>query len=328
MLSIGPHKLRNHVLLAPMAGVTDLPFRELAWRFGAGYVVGEMVSSRAELWDSDKSRLRRCFTRYTGPRAVQIAGGDPQAVAASARRHWLAGADIVDINFGCPAKKVCRKAAGSQLLRDPDLVEQIVRATVAAVDIPVTAKLRTGWCRANRNALDIACRLEAAGAAALVVHGRTRECRFLGAAEHDTVAKIKTRVAIPVFANGDIESLADAERVLHHTGCDGIMIGRAALGQPWLLGDIASGTARRFGLRERMQIVCEHVRALHDFYGERGIRIARKHVRWYLQHMQAQWSRQSQSGLPLTHVAGQFNRLEDANAQLDCLHEHALRMVA
>ena len=156
MVSIGPHKLRNHVLLAPMAGVTDVPFRDLAWRFGAGYVVGEMVGSRDELWNSRKSRMRRRCNGGTGPRVVQIAGGDPLSVAASARRHWHAGADIVDINFGCPAKKVCRRAAGSELLRDPELLVRIVRETVAGVDIPVTVKMRTGWCRANRNAVDIA----------------------------------------------------------------------------------------------------------------------------------------------------------------------------
>jgi tRNA-dihydrouridine synthase B len=330
VLSIGPHKLRNNVLLAPMAGVTDAPFRDLVWRYGAGYVVGEMISSRADLWDSQKSRMRRRFTSATGPRAVQIAGGDPDAVAASARRHWHAGADIVDINFGCPAKKVCRKAAGSQLLRDPDLVVRIVQQTVAAVDIPITVKMRTGWCRADRNAPDIARRLEDAGIAALAVHGRTRQCRFSGTAEHDTVAAIKARVGIPVFANGDIGSLAEARRVIGQTGCDGVMIGRAALGRPWLLGDIAAGAERRRGALERMGVLAEHVRALHDFYGDPGVRIARKHVHWFVQCLELECASEPMSadGLPWVNFKKKFNQLEEAGAQLDYLRGYALRLAA
>ena len=331
VLSIGPHRLRNSVLLAPMAGITDAPFRELAWRYGAGYVVAEMVASRADLWDSQKSRLRRRFSAATGPRAVQIAGGDPQSVAASAERHWRAGAEIVDLNFGCPAKKVCRKSAGSQLLRDPDLVVQIVAATVAAVAVPVTVKMRTGWCRASRNGPDIARRLEDAGVAALAVHGRTRECRFFGAAEHDTVAEIKARVDIPVFANGDIDSPAQAQAVLAHTGCDGVMMGRAALGQPWLLGDIACGKPHQRCAHERWQIMLAHVGALHEFYGDPGVRIARKHVGWYLQRLaedavpsvgEANWDGSWAA------VGKQFNQLQEAAAQIDYLHSWAMRVAA
>ena len=319
MLSIGPHELRNNVLLAPMAGVTDAPFRELAWRFGAGYVVGEMVSARSDLWDSPKSRLRRCFGPTDAPHVVQIAGGDPLDVADGARRHWLAGAQVVDLNFGCPAKKVCRKAAGSQLLRDPDLVIEIVRATLAAVEVPVTVKMRTGWSRDLRNAPDLACRLEDEGVAALAVHGRTRECRFMGSAEHDTVARIKARVHIPVFANGDIDSPKVARRVLAQTGCDGVMIGRGALGQPWLLGDIAGASFRRRGPVERLSVALEHVQALHAFYGEPGVRIARKHVGWYAQRMQEQCVVHDGDW---TELGKQFNRLEEAAAQLDYLGAH------
>ncbi len=316
MLSIGPYSLRNRVLLAPMAGVTDAPFRGLAWRFGAGYVVGEMVSAREELWHSAKSRLRRRGVAGINPRVVQIAGSDPCSVAASARRHWLAGAEVIDLNFGCPAKKVCRKAAGSALLRDPELVARIVGHTVAAVEAPVTVKMRTGWCRADRNGVDIARRIEDAGAAALAVHGRTRECRFLGVAEHDTVAEIKAAVSIPVFANGDIDSPERARRVLAHTGCDGVMIGRAALGQPWLLGDIAAGRTPRRGASERLAVIIEHVRSLHTFYGVRGVRIARKHVSWYVQRMKTQCA---QTLLDCSNLGEGFNVLDEANAQLDYL---------
>lgn len=330
VLSIGPHQLRNHVLLAPMAGITDAPFRELAWRFGAGYVVGEMISARDDLWNSHKSRLRRRIAAGPGPHAVQIAGGDPQSVAASARRHWRSGADIVDLNFGCPAKKVCRKSAGSQLLRDPDLVVRIVREVVAAVDIPVTVKMRTGWCRASRNGVDIARRIEDAGVAALAVHGRTRECRFLGTAEHDTVAEIKARVAIPVFANGDIGSSLDAGEVMRQTGCDGVMIGRAALGQPWLLGDIANDRQCRRGVAERLETMAGHVRALHEFYGEPGVRIARKHVQWYLQRLAQEFATQAEPEAEASWVAvgKRFNRLEEAGAQLDYISGCATRLAA
>ena len=266
-----------------MAGVTDVPFRRLAWRFGAGYVVGEMVSSRAELWDSAKSRLRRENADDIFPHAVQIAGGDPALVAASARRHWQAGAHIIDLNFGCPAKKVCRKAAGSELLKDPELVVRITAATIASVQAPVTVKMRTGWSRSDRNAVALARRLEDAGVAALVVHGRTRECRFLGAAEHDTVARVKAAVQVPVIANGDIVSARDAQRVLAQTHCDGVMIGRGALGQPWLLGAIAAAQDRSWSASERFAVLVEHVADLHSFYGPAGVKIARKHVRWTLQ---------------------------------------------
>jgi tRNA-dihydrouridine synthase B len=292
-----------------MAGITDAPFRALAWRYGAGYVVSEMLASNGGLWGTHKSRLRRIAVAGIEPRAVQIAGGDPADVADAARRHVDDGAQIIDINFGCPAKKVCRKAAGSQLLNDPDLVAAIVRATVAAVPVPVTVKMRTGWSTAMRNGVAVAHRLQEEGAAAVAVHGRTRACQFEGEAEHDTVAEIKARLRVPVFANGDIDSPERARQVLARSGADGVMIGRAALGAPWLLGMVADPARREPSLREKWAVIAEHVSAMHEFYGEaRGLRVARKHVRWYLAGL---------LGDPAPATA--FNRLGDAPAQLQWL---------
>jgi tRNA-dihydrouridine synthase B len=314
--AIGPFKLRNDVLLAPMAGITDAPFRALAWRFGAGYVVGEMVGSREALWHTPKSRLRRCRVDGVEPFAVQIAGADPRDVAESAARHVEEGAQVIDINFGCPVKKVCNKAAGSALLKEPDLVVAIVRAAVAAVPVPISVKMRTGWSPDSRNAVELAQRMEDEGVAAIAVHGRTRACRFNGEAEHGTVAAIKSRVSIPVFANGDIDSPGSARRILEETGVDGVMIGRAALGRPWLLGEVADGVPRVASLGEKLAVVAEHVAALHEFYGEPGTRIARKHVQWYLQHLSQLGPREVRSRLGKA-----FNRLEQAQAQLDFLAE-------
>lgn len=289
-----------------MAGITDAPFRALAWRYGAGYVVSEMLGVKGELWQTEKSRLRRIPVAGIEPRAVQIAGGDPESVAEAARRHVDDGAQIIDINFGCPAKKVCRKAAGSQLLEHPDLVADIVRATVDAVPVPVTVKMRTGWSREMKNGARIAHRVQEEGAAAVTVHGRTRACRFEGHAEHDTVAEIKSRLCIPVFANGDIDTPERARAVLARTGVDGIMVGRAALGAPWLLGMMADPGRREPSLTEKWTVIAEHVSSMHRFYGnERGMRVARKHVQWYLTRL-----------LDDPAPAKAFNRLTDAPAQL------------
>jgi tRNA-dihydrouridine synthase B len=317
VLRIGPHQLRNNVLLAPMAGITDAPFRELAWRYGAGYVVSEMLGVRDELWNTEKSRLRRAAVDGIEPRAVQIAGGDAQMVADAARRHVDDGAQIIDINFGCPAKKVCRKAAGSQLMADPALMVDIVRATVAAVAVPVTAKMRTGYCRENRNAPEIAHRLQEEGIAAVAVHGRTRACRFEGEAEHETVAAIKARLQVPVFANGDIRSPAAARSVLARTGVDGVMIGRAALGAPWLLGMIADPARSEPGLEEKWRVIGEHVAAMHRFYGAgRGLKVARKHVQWYLEALGFD-PRAAEA------PARAFNRITDPAEQVDWLAARA-----
>ena len=225
---IGPYTLPNQLILAPMAGVTDQPFRQLCRRLGAGLVVSEMVTSDVSLWNTRKSSLRMIHSGDAEPRSVQIAGGDPQMLAEAARRNVEMGAQIIDINMGCPAKKVCNKAAGSALMKDEQLVSAILQAVVAAVDVPVTLKIRTGWDRANKNGLTVAKIAEQSGISALAVHGRTRADLYTGEAEYDTIAAIKQAVTLPVFANGDIDSPQKARQVLDATGADGLLIGRAA----------------------------------------------------------------------------------------------------
>ena len=310
MVAIGRHTLRNCVVLAPMAGVTDVPFRELAWDLGAGLVVAEMTSVNPQLWNTRTSRLRRETVVGIRPRVVQIAGADPAWIAAAARREADAGADVIDVNMGCPAKKVCNQAAGSALLRDEALVERILRSAVDAVDVPVTVKIRTGWSPDERNGVMIAKIAQDAGVASIAVHGRTRACRFLGDVEYDTIAAIKAALAIPVFANGDIADAEQARRVLAYTKADGVLIGRAALGAPWLPGDIAEALAtgraqRARGAEEILPIAARHLAHLHAFYGdEQGVRIARKHVKAYLQRLQFD-----------AETIGRFNALERADEQ-------------
>lgn len=288
MVRIGPYTLPNRVILAPMAGVTDRPFRQLCRRLGAGLVVAEMLTSDVRLWHSRKSRLRMLHEGDPEPRSVQIAGGDPQMLAEAARRNVELGAQIIDINMGCPAKKVCNKAAGSALMKDEQLVGQILDAVVAAVDVPVTLKIRTGWDRDNRNGVRIAQIAEQAGIAALSVHGRTRADLYTGEAEYATIAAIREAVSLPLFANGDIDSPEKARAVLQATGADAVMIGRAAQGRPWIFREIDHylETGQHLpppSADERQRILLEHLQALHDFYGaEQGVRIARKHVGWYL----------------------------------------------
>jgi tRNA-dihydrouridine synthase B len=295
---IGPYALTGRVLAAPMAGVTDLPFRRLCRRFGAALAAGEMMSADPRLWDSRKSRLRRIHEDEPEPRTVQIAGSDPRQMAEAARRNVEAGAQIIDLNMGCPAKKVCNRAAGSALLRDESLVEAILRAVVEELRgdrVPVTLKMRTGWSAQQRNGVTIARIAEDAGIAALAVHGRTRECRFAGAVEYATIAAIKSTVRIPVFANGDIDGVASARRVLAQTGADGVMIGRAALGRPWIFREIdaalreeepcanaAQSAPATLAAGELRDTMLTHLRELYAFYGdEAGVRIARKHIDWY-----------------------------------------------
>jgi tRNA-dihydrouridine synthase B len=283
---IGPYRLEGRALLAPMAGVTDLPFRRLCRRLGAALAAGEMIAADARLWDTDESRRRRDHTDEPEPRVVQIAGGDAAAMAEAARRNVDAGAQIVDINMGCPAKKVCNKAAGSALLRDERHVAAILDATVRAVDVPVTLKIRTGWAPDERNAATIARIAESAGIRALAVHGRTRACRFNGEAEYETIAAVKRAVRIPVFANGDIDSPRKAVAVLRATGADGVMIGRAAQGRPWIFREIDSlleGVAcAPPSAADVRDIMLAHLRDLYEFYGAGpGVRIARKHIGWY-----------------------------------------------
>jgi tRNA-dihydrouridine synthase B len=287
MIRIGPYRLAGRAVLAPMAGVTDLPFRRLCRRMGAALAAGEMLSADPRLWDTRESRRRRDHSGEPEPRVVQIAGGDPEHMADAARRNADAGAQIIDINMGCPAKKVCHKDAGSALLKDETLVAAILEATVKAVEVPVTLKIRTGWDAASRNALTIARIAEDAGIQALAIHGRTRACRFGGDAEFETVAAVKQAVRIPVLANGDIDSPAKALRVLRETGADGVMIGRAAQGRPWIFREIAALLDGGVALQpptaaEVRDIMLAHLRDLYEFYGhEPGARIARKHIGWY-----------------------------------------------
>jgi tRNA-dihydrouridine synthase B len=290
MLKIGPYKLSNRVALAPMAGVTDLPFRRLCRELGAGLVVSEMISSNPQLSHTRKTRLRTQHDREPALRSVQIAGSDPDEMAAAARHNVTLGAQIIDINMGCPAKKVCRKAAGSALLQDQSLVTAILQAVVAAVDVPVTLKIRTGTSPQTRTGVQIARIAEDAGISALAVHGRTRACKFRGAAEYDTIAAIVAATEFPVYANGDITTPQQAAAVIAHTDAAGVMIGRAAQGQPWLCGQIASYldtgiTALAPTSERQLDIILRHLADIHQFYGDfMGVRIARKHAGWYLQH--------------------------------------------
>ena len=310
MFYIGPYQLASRVVLAPMAGVTDRPFRQLCRQFGAGLAVSEMVTSDSKLWNSRKSQTRLDHTGEAGPRSVQIAGGDPEMMAIAARLNAQRGADIIDINMGCPAKKVCKKAAGSALLKDEQLVKDILTAVVAAVDIPVTLKIRTGWSPEQKNGVTIARIAEDCGIKALAVHGRTRACKYLGNAEYDTIADIVKAIDIPVMANGDIDSPQKAKQVLEYTGAAGIMIGRAAQGRPWICREIDQylrngviiDTPSRQDVRE---LLLTHLDALHAFYGEfMGVKIARKHVGWYLKEHYNCGSFKSV-----------FNRLESAQQQ-------------
>ena len=286
-MQLGAHVLRNGLFAAPMAGVTDQPFRTLCRRFGAGLAVSEMVSSRPELRGTRKSRLRLEHRGEIGPVSVQIAGSDPVMMADAARINADEGAQIIDINMGCPAKKVCNVAAGSALLSDEPLVARILEAVIAAVDVPVTLKIRTGPSPERRNALRIARIAESTGVQLLVVHGRTRACGFRGAAEFETIAEVKAGVRIPVIANGDIATPEEARRVLQFTSADGIMIGRAAHGRPWIFREFLSflNEGRKLAppaAMEMRSIALEHLEGIYSLYGEElGVRIARKHIGWY-----------------------------------------------
>ncbi|WP_371376046.1 tRNA dihydrouridine synthase DusB [Thalassotalea aquiviva] len=288
-MKIGSYQLDGKVILAPMAGITDKPFRQLCCRLGAAMAVSEMLSSNPKVWASGKSKLRMEHSDEAGIRSVQIAGSDPAEMAFAAQVNVANGAQIIDINMGCPAKKVNKKLAGSALMKEPSLVEDIVQSVVAAVDVPVTLKIRTGWCENTRNGIEIAKIAEANGIQALAVHGRTRSDFYKGAAEYDTIKAIKSEISIPVIANGDIDSAEKAEYVLHYTNADAVMIGRAAQGRPWIFREInhyldTGSHLAPPSLAEIRAILLAHVQALHTFYGDfMGARIARKHVSWYLQ---------------------------------------------
>ena len=309
-MQIGPWRFANNLVLAPMAGVTDRPFRSLCRDLGAGLVVSEMVTSDTRLWNSRKSRQRLDHRGEPGPVSVQIAGGEATMMAAAAHANVALGADIIDINMGCPAKKVCKRAAGSALLRDLPLVREILEAVTAAVAVPVTLKIRTGWAPDERNAVTVARMAEDIGIAALAIHGRTRACKFNGDAEYETIARVVEAVDIPVLANGDIDSPQKAERVLESTGAGGIMIGRAAQGNPWIFRDtrhyLENGVLPAAPeVAEVEKMVLHHLAGLHRFYGEyMGVRIARKHLGWYTQNLPGG-----------EDFRRSFNRLEDAVAQ-------------
>lgn len=317
MITIGPHTLSNRVILAPMAGITDQPFRDLCVELGAGLAVAEMMTCNTELWDSDKNRARLVRSSNDGPEVVQIAGSDPQMMADAARLHVDLGADIIDINMGCPAKKVLKKAAGSALLKDTKLVAAILDAVISAVEVPVTLKIRTGWCPESRNGVEVARIAEDAGVQMLTVHGRTRECRFMGDVEYDTIAAIKNTVGIPVIANGDITSPERARHVLDYTGADGVMIGRAAQGNPWIFRQIdhylnTGEYLPASPLQEVRQVLLKHMTQLHELYGDfRGVLFARKHVGWYTEHIEAA------SGFKAL-----FNRLESPEQQVRTVQDY------
>ncbi|WP_144815794.1 tRNA dihydrouridine synthase DusB [Aerolutibacter ruishenii] len=287
-MRIGPYEIAPKVILAPMAGVTDKPFRVLCKQLGAGLCVSEMTTSDPRFWRTAKSRHRMDHDGEPAPASVQIAGTVPEVMADAARYNVEHGAQIIDINMGCPAKKVCNAWAGSALMRDEPLVSRILDAVVGAVDVPVTLKIRTGWAADQRNALAIARIAESAGIAALAVHGRTRDQQYTGVAEYDTIAAIKAELSIPVIANGDIDSAAKAASVLAHTGCDAVMVGRAAQGRPWIFREIShhlatGGHLPPPTLDEVRDVLLAHLRQLHAFYGEPGgVRIARKHLGWYV----------------------------------------------
>ncbi len=287
-LQIGTHQLATRCLVAPMAGVTDQPFRWLCKKLGAGYAVSEMVSADPRLRNTRKSRLRRQHDREPAPIAVQIAGADADFLAEAAQYNVAHGAQIIDINMGCPAKKVCKKAAGSALLGNEALVEKLLNAVTTAVEIPVTLKIRTGTDEDNINAVRIAKLAETAGIQMLTVHGRTRKQLYKGQAEYNTIAEVVSSVNIPVIANGDINSPQTAARVLQYTGAAGVMIGRAGQGNPWIYAQIDHylNTGQELPLPDRSEIgetLLKHVKLLHEFYGEQqGLRVARKHIGWYL----------------------------------------------
>lgn len=315
-MQIGPYHLKNQLIVAPMAGVTDRPFRQLCKRFGAGMAVSEMVSSNSLLWGSEKTRRRASHEGEVAPISVQIAGADPKMMAEAARYNADQGAQIIDINMGCPAKKICNVMAGSALLKDETLVGKILDSVTKAVNVPVTLKIRTGWDTQHKNALSVAKLAEQSGIQALAIHGRTRACAYQGHAEYDTIAAVKAAINIPVIANGDITTPEKAKQVLDYTKADAIMIGRAAQGRPWIFREIDYylNTNRFLPLpevNEIHQVLIEHLHDLYQFYGEySGVRIARKHISWYTKG--------------LTHSAvfrHAMNQLQTVEEQLAATHQ-------
>jgi len=315
--SIGPYTFKNQLVLAPMAGVTDRPFRQLCRSLGAGMTVSEMITSRPDLRQSRKTQLRMDHEGEPGPIIVQIAGGIPKMIADAAAYNVDHGAQIIDINMGCPAKKVCKVDAGSSLLRDVSLVKTILESVVKAVSVPVTLKIRTGWCRENRNAIEIARIAEQCGIQALTIHGRTREDKFFGVAEYKTIRQVKQLVQIPVIANGDINCEIKAKMVMDFTATDAIMIGRVAQSRPWIFQQIehylATGeTTKEPTDQQKLLWLSSHLRNLYAFYGEfQGVRIARKHINWQLGQFAT-----------YRHVKKTLMQVTGADAQLDLINKY------
>ncbi|MCF7355296.1 tRNA dihydrouridine synthase DusB [Vibrio sp. CK2-1] len=316
-MKIGNYTLPNNLIVAPMAGVTDRPFRELCLRYGAGMAVSEMMSSNPKVWNTSKSLQRMVHEGESGIRSVQIAGADPDLMAQAAQVSVENGAQIIDINMGCPAKKVNKKLAGSALLQRPDIIEQILKAVVNVVEVPVTLKTRTGWDTDNKNCVEVAKMAEQCGIQALALHGRTRACMYKGEAEYDSIRAVKQAISIPVIANGDIDSPEKAKYVLDYTGADALMIGRPAQGRPWIFNQIQHFLQTGEHLpplpaEEVQDILIGHVQALHEFYGEfLGPRIARKHVGWYLKEHDGEGE-----------FRRIFNAIEDAEKQIDVLRNY------
>lgn len=315
-MQIGSYTLKNKLIVAPMAGVTDRPFRQLCKRMGAAMAVSEMVSSNSLLYGSEKTRRRACHDGEVRPVSVQIAGADPAMMAQAAQHNAEHGAEIIDINMGCPAKRICNVMAGSALLKDESLVGKILDAVVQAVDIPVTLKIRTGWDTQHKNAITVAKIAENAGIQALAIHGRTRACAYRGQAEYDTIAAVKAAINIPVIANGDINTPEKAREVLEYTQADAVMIGRAAQGRPWIFREInhylATGNFLPLPeVAEIQRVLIDHLQELYQFYGEySGVRIARKHISWY--------TRGLAGSAAFRHA---MNRLTSAEEQLTATHQ-------
>ena len=314
-MQIGHYKLASPVIAAPMAGVTDKPYRQVCRANGAALVVSEMITSQAELRHTAKTKFRSDLAGEPEPIVVQIVGTDPEQLAQAAQFNVANGAQIIDINMGCPAKKVCKKAAGSALLANPSLVQEILNTVAASVEVPVTVKIRTGPSPENRNAVTIAQIAQQAGVQAITIHGRTRECKFVGEVEYDSIAAVKQAVDIPVIANGDICTPSQAQRVLEKTQADAVMIGRAAQGQPWLFQQIThylnNGTYLPApDLNYRYQTITQHIAAIHKFYGAAlGVRLARKHIKWYLAHWDWAIDQESRHNLSTTDCIKQQSDL-------------------
>ena len=324
-MKIGSYTLANPVIAAPMAGVTDKPYRHVCRHHGAGLVVSEMVTSQLDLKHSTKSRFRLDLSGEPEPVVVQIVGTDPIELAQAAQYNVANGAQIIDINMGCPAKKVCKKAAGSALLANEPLVANILSTVVKSVDVPVTVKIRTGQTPEQKNALQIAKIAQDSGVQSLTIHGRTRQCKFVGDIEYDTIALVKQSIDIPVVANGDICSPEQAKTVLDYTSADAVMIGRAAQGQPWIFRQIADYLENGVHtpapqLSERAHMIVDHLKSIHMFYGElMGVRFARKHIKWYLEHWDDSISNESRQSI---------NAAEDSKMQIALVEDLLFNSIA